>query len=304
VEPVEAAWPLEAEPHALPGLVVLDPVADGTVPSSRPDLQRSIKPHRRPAVAWPEPVVVAGEGVEQASHLPYARRACQPPTMHVADVHRHASEVEIALLFQVEGTLLFMPMPARYSTDELLDAALALFVEGGLHAVTMAGVARAVGAPSGSLYHRFAGRSALLASLWLRAVDRFQEGYLEALTAPVPVGAAHRAAAHVLRWVREHPVEALLLLTHGPDDVLEPDTPAEFTSRHDAARRRLEDALAQLRSRLPGQVSPTRLRFAVIDLPYAAVRPYLQQGQPLPAEVDELVAETLDAVLSDGGESP
>jgi AcrR family transcriptional regulator len=194
-------------------------------------------------------------------------------------------------------------MPARFDADELLDAALALFAEGGLHAVTMAGVARAVGAPSGSLYHRFAGRSALLASLWLRAVDRFQDGYLEALTAPTPVGAAHQAAAHVLRWVGEHPVEALLLLTHGPDDVLAPDTPPELTSRHEAARRRLDAALAQLRSRLPGQVSPTRLRFAVIDLPYAAVRPYLQQGQPLPAEVDQLVAETLDAVLPARGDN-
>jgi AcrR family transcriptional regulator len=196
-----------------------------------------------------------------------------------------------------------MPMPARYSTDELLDAALALFAEGGLHAVTMAGVARAVGAPSGSLYHRFAGRPALVASLWLRAVDRFQDGYLAALTSPDPAEAAHRAAAHVLHWVRERPAEALLLLTHGPDDVLEPDTPVEFSARHDAARRRLDDALARLRSRLPGKVSPTRLRFIIIDLPYAAVRPYLQQGKPLPAEVDRLVAETLDALLPGRGES-
>jgi AcrR family transcriptional regulator len=198
-----------------------------------------------------------------------------------------------------------MPMPARFQTEELLDAALALFAEGGLQAVTMAGVARAVGAPSGSLYHRFAGRPALVASLWLRAVERFQDGYLAALECPDPIGAAHRAAAHVLRWVREHPAEALLLLTHGPDEVLVPNTPAELTSRHDGTRRRLDAALTQLRRRLPGQVSPTRLRFAVIDLPYAAVRPYLQQGRPLPVEVDELVINTLDAVLpSRGNTSP
>jgi AcrR family transcriptional regulator len=197
-----------------------------------------------------------------------------------------------------------MPMPARFRTDEFLDAALTLFAEGGLQAVTMAGVARAVGAPSGSLYHRFAGRPALMASLWLRAVERFQDGYLTTLTCSDPMRAAHRAAAHVLRWVREHPAEALLLLTHGPDDVSGPDIPVELISRHDATRRRLDEALVELRSRLPGPVSSTRLRFAVIDLPYAAVRPYLQQGQPLPAEVDGLVAEALDAVLPGPAKTP
>jgi AcrR family transcriptional regulator len=190
-----------------------------------------------------------------------------------------------------------MPMPNRYSADGLLDAALALFAEGGLHAVTMAGAARAVGAPSGSLYHRFAGRPALVASLWLRAVDRFQDGYLDALSCPDPVLAAHQAAGQVLRWVREHPVEALLLLTHGPDDVIGPDTPVELVARHEAGRERLDDALARLGRSFLGEVSPTRLRFALIDLPYAAVRPYLHQGQPIPTEIDELIAETLDAVL-------
>jgi AcrR family transcriptional regulator len=190
-----------------------------------------------------------------------------------------------------------MPMPARYTTDALLDAALDLFAVGGLEAVTMAGVARAVGAPSGSLYHRFAGRPAMVASLWLRAVERFQEGYLAALETQEPHSAAHRAAGHVLSWVRERPAEARLLLTHGPEDVITLDTPDELRARQQTRQERLDSALAELQRRLPGAASRTRLRCALVDLPYAAVRPYLHQGQPPPDEVDELIAQALDAVL-------
>ena len=55
-----------------------------------------------------------------------------------------------------------MGRPARFAADELLDVALDLAAAGGPEAVTMAGVAEAAGAPSGSVYHRFAGRPALL----------------------------------------------------------------------------------------------------------------------------------------------
>ncbi|WCD85969.1 hypothetical protein KPP03845_102310 [Streptomyces xanthophaeus] len=61
---------------------------------------------------------------------------------------------------------------------------------GGPDAVTMSAVAQAVGAPSGSVYHRFAGRPALLAEVWLRTVEAFQEGYLAQVEAPSEPGAA------------------------------------------------------------------------------------------------------------------
>src|SRR5690349_25083603 len=85
-----------------------------------------------------------------------------------------------------------MGRPARFDADQLLDEALALAAEGGPEAVTMAAVAQRAGAPSGSLYHRFAGRSALLAALWLRTVADFQAGYLTAL---LDDGAAPRDGA-------------------------------------------------------------------------------------------------------------
>ncbi|MEJ7734392.1 MAG: TetR family transcriptional regulator [Polyangiaceae bacterium] len=45
--------------------------------------------------------------------------------------------------------------PAKFDREELLDAALALVAEGGPAALTLAALARAAGAPTGSIYHRF-----------------------------------------------------------------------------------------------------------------------------------------------------
>ena len=46
----------------------------------------------------------------------------------------------------------------------------------GLVAATMAAVAASLDAPIGSLYHRFNSKEELLARLWLRTAERFQEG--------------------------------------------------------------------------------------------------------------------------------
>lgn len=191
-----------------------------------------------------------------------------------------------------------MPMPPRFTTDELLDHALALFADGGMQAVTVAGVARQAGAPSGSLYHRFAGRDALVAHLWLRTVQRFQQGYLQALDDEDPQRAAQRATRHVLRWVRAHPAEGLLLLRHRSSDLIGEHVAADLRDRDERGRRRLEQAIAAWRRRHPAAPDPVRTRFALVDLPLAAVRPYLQSGEPIPSSLDDLVMEALDAILA------
>src|SRR5690349_15476626 len=74
-----------------------------------------------------------------------------------------------------------MPRPQRYDTDGLLDAAAVILASAGPMAVTMSAVARATGAPSGSMYHRFPTRAALCAQLWLRTHERFHKELMEAL---------------------------------------------------------------------------------------------------------------------------
>ena len=105
-----------------------------------------------------------------------------------------------------------MGRPPQHDTDRLLDAAVAVVATHGPRALTMAAVARTAKAPSGSVYHRFPDRPALLAAVWLRTVARFQQGFLRALTHDSPRDAATSAAQHVVDWSRQHPDQAQVLL--------------------------------------------------------------------------------------------
>ncbi|MEV8536492.1 TetR/AcrR family transcriptional regulator [Streptomyces sp. NPDC051211] len=192
-----------------------------------------------------------------------------------------------------------MARPPRFDTDQLLDAALRLATAGGPSAVTMSAVAQAVGAPSGSVYHRFAGRTALLAEVWLRTVERFQEGYFAALRDQTdPRRAARSAARHVVAWSRAHPDEAALLL-YGPGDFGRADWSEEHTRRADAGNGRVFASLGTLAEAL-GARDPReqeRVALAVVDLPLSVVRRHLRAGEPLPPYAEELTEESTAALL-------
>ncbi len=162
----------------------------------------------------------------------------------------------------------------------------------------MAAVARATGAPSGSVYHRFPHRAVLLGELWLRTVERFHEGFLAALTGDDPYQAACHAARHVVDWSRDHPEEARVLL-HGSAEFAEADWPPALAQRAAAANRRLREALRGLAVRLgsTGPPDAERLAIAVVDLPYAVVRRHLSGGTPIPGYAGDLVADAAAALL-------
>ncbi|KOU23395.1 TetR family transcriptional regulator [Streptomyces sp. WM6372] len=192
-----------------------------------------------------------------------------------------------------------MPRPPRFGVDDLLDAAVLLAAAGGPAAVTMSAVAQAVGAPSGSVYHRFPGRPALLAEVWLRTVEGFQEGYLAALDGdPDPHGAARAGARHVVAWSRAHPREAALLL-YGAEEFGR----AGWSEGHrERADRGNEKVFARLGSAgaalgLTGPEGRDRIALALIDLPLAVVRRHLRAGRPLPPHAEDLAEESAAAVL-------
>ncbi|GAA2995257.1 TetR/AcrR family transcriptional regulator [Streptomyces lactacystinicus] len=210
-----------------------------------------------------------------------------------------------------------MARPPRFDSDQLLDAAVRLAAESGPTAVTMAAVAGEVGAPSGSVYYRFPGRSALLAELWLRTVDRFQQGYLAAFGTvlgedldPVPLATtadarqtARAAARQVVAWARAHPQEAALLL-YGPDDFGRADWSEEHRLRADLGNRNVHGALSAL-AVLLGAGSPTedprsveRVVLALIELPLSLVRRHLRAGAQLPEHAEELAEECADDLLA------
>lgn len=193
-----------------------------------------------------------------------------------------------------------MGRPPQHTTDDFLDAAVRIFAAKGVAGVTMSAVAREVGAPSGSIYHRFPGRPALLAAVWLRTLTGFQRGYLEALDREPPVDAAIEAATQVVRWCRAHPAEGKLLY-EGNRALGVDDWPPDDRALADEADRRLETAITKIVRRLRPLTgrSTDELMLALVDLPYAAVRRHLDRGEAPPPRTIDLVTKTTRTLLSD-----
>ncbi|MCI2422573.1 TetR/AcrR family transcriptional regulator [Saccharopolyspora sp. K220] len=191
-----------------------------------------------------------------------------------------------------------MGRPPQHDADRLLDAAVALVAETGPRGVTMAAVARAAGAPSGSVYHRFPDQAALLSALWLRTAFRFQEGFFAALDGQ-PQEAAVAAARYVVKWCRAHPDEAKVLLA-GAGAFGAAEWAESARDRLAAGNAQVEQALADLAQRL-GRTDArghSRVVLAVVDLPYAVVRRYLVRGDPIPALEVGTVADAVRDLLA------
>jgi AcrR family transcriptional regulator len=192
-----------------------------------------------------------------------------------------------------------MGRPALHDTQTLLDVARTIAADRGPASVTISAVSAASGAPSGSLYHRFDGRAALLGQLWLRTTGQFQSDFLAALDSAPGVEGCVTAAVSVVTWCRDHPAEARLLL-RGPEDFAAADWPDPIRRRAAADRRTLSKALRQRAAEL-GEPDPLdRVLLATVDLPLAVVRRHLQAGPraKLPRDADTLVAQTARAILA------
>jgi len=187
-----------------------------------------------------------------------------------------------------------MPRPPRYTVDEILDAAAELLAADGPAAVTMSAVARAVGAPSGSMYHRFATRAQLCGELWLRTEERFQGGFTAALaTSGDTTQRCVAAARFTVGWCRANPVEAQVLLA-GPDALCRTEWSAGLAARRDGLSRALRRSLADLAG------DADRVHAAVVDVPYAIVRRHLLAQQRVPASADQIVEDCARVLIAAG----
>jgi AcrR family transcriptional regulator len=184
-----------------------------------------------------------------------------------------------------------------FNNSDFLDAALALVAEHGPSGVTVAAISARLKSPTGSFYHRFASRDALLAELWFNTVLAFQEGAVAALDA----GDGLRAALHTPAWVRERPDEGRLLLLHHRDDFIHGDWPQTFRDRLAEQGRRGEARLKKLARDTFGRAGPEEVRrtqFLLSEVPVAAVRQHLMRREPPPPIVDELIRTTWHAVVN------
>lgn len=198
-----------------------------------------------------------------------------------------------------------MAPPRKHETDVILDAARALVLDGGPRAASVAAIAKASGAPAGTLYHRFGNRDGILTAAWLRALERFQARALAAGGETATDTAVAMAVAAV-GFARELPDDARLLLTIRPGDLLDDEPDAAFRETLAAMNAPLTERIAVLARQLYGNARPRSVDAvarAVADLPYAVVRRHANDD-PMPRWLEGDVAASALAVLRSFGEAP
>lgn len=187
-----------------------------------------------------------------------------------------------------------MGRPPSFTKEAILGEAKRLVTEGGVEALRMSSIAKALDAPSGSIYHRFPSRDHLAAELWLSTVERFQARFAARLSREgPPIEVAVDAAQSVIDWAGQHPSEAVIL-TWFKRDQLVSGAVAELADRARLLERQMHDALNRLAVRLERPTSLTQ--FAVVGIPYALVRPYV--GGELPDWARAKVAAAVIALLT------
>lgn len=200
-----------------------------------------------------------------------------------------------------------MPRPKLHSSEGILDATRTLVLESGVAAATVAGIAKASGAPAGSLYHRFGSRNTLLAHLWIRAARRSQARFTAAIGSHGdPLEAAVAAALSVYDFAREEHADARLLVSFRREDLIHAPLPPDVGRELRELNRPVERAFADLARRLYGSASKGALEviaLGVFDLPYGALRRRLISGDELPAGLRAQLERAVRAVLDIPGES-
>ncbi len=199
----------------------------------------------------------------------------------------------------------------QFDSETILDAALAEGAASGFERLSASAVARRLGAPSGSLYHRYSNRDAMVAALWLRTVRRFQAAYLAVLAADEPAAKRiHAAIDCVFDWCVRNPSQARLLQCYRREDLLQAATPVQVSREAQG----LNDDLAAAFSRLAGEIDPAspdlaRIQFVCVTLPGAVIRDALRGAQPDTSREQcrigdaqkKLVHEAASALLSADG---
>ena len=189
-----------------------------------------------------------------------------------------------------------------HSTETMLDAARDLLLGGSSRGATIDAIARASGAPTGSIYHRFGSRDELVARLWMRAIYRSQASFLAALEEPDATKAALAGAMSIVDFCEANPADARLLVSFRHDDLVRDVPGGPLADERAKLNRPLERALVALARRLYGRSTKAALNrtfLAVFDLPYGAARRHLIAGAPLPPGLRGDVGRAVAAVLEE-----
>ncbi len=180
-----------------------------------------------------------------------------------------------------------------FSTEAILDAARAVVIERGARGATVDAIARAAGAPVGSIYHRFGSIDELLAQVWLRAVRRSQA---RALAEPVDPGSPLDSAVAVALAMYDHclaePYDTLLLDALGRRELLSRKL-GGLAAELEAANDEILEMMAGLARALYGRADRRGrdlVLLALVDLPHGFAHRQLVSGASTPARRERLPA--------------
>jgi AcrR family transcriptional regulator len=189
-----------------------------------------------------------------------------------------------------------------HSADSILDAARTVLLERGARSTTVAAIASASGAPKGSIYHRFGSQDELLAAMWIRAVERSQAAFIDALDEEDPRAAALAAALSAHDFAVRHPDDARLLASVRRDDLLQRIDAPPLKLRLTELNRPLVAELGKLSRRLfgsPSKANVERTVCAVVDLPLGAMRRHLIARSPIPRTLRGQLEAAVCAALAE-----
>lgn len=193
-----------------------------------------------------------------------------------------------------------MSRPPKFDEEQILAAAGRLIAAHGPAGATIGAIAHAVGAPTGSIYHRFDSRDVLLARVWLRAAATFQDAFFERLASSPPRLAGLSAALYMAQRVREQPQEARLLLLHRREDFVDRGWPIAMRRQASTLERQVETELLGFSGRLCERNDARTVRmitYAVLEAPFSTVRRHVAAQETPPPYVDLLIQATYNAVM-------
>jgi AcrR family transcriptional regulator len=193
-----------------------------------------------------------------------------------------------------------MSRPRLHSDEAIMDAARAVVLSRGARGTTIGAITSQSGAPTGSIYHRFASVDELLARTWMRAMLRVQEALLSS-DEDDPVAATVAGALAVYDFCLRHRDEALLASSFRRSDFVATDLSAEAQSQLEGLNIRIDPFLAALARRLGGQGQQDIALLAVRDLPFGAALPHIRNGTRPPPERRKRLEAAVRAVVNGTG---
>jgi len=200
-----------------------------------------------------------------------------------------------------------MARPAHFPRERILSAARAIVAERSPAELTVAVLSDRLKAPVGSIYHRYRSRDLLLADLWLSTIESFQPEFLHHLEGEDPLEAGLAAVHFACCWVRHHSQEAKLLLRYRREDFIRGAWAEPYRSRAELLKRQGAARIRAYCRRLYGSACARhlrRVRFALSDVPLAALRSSIEGRARMPGDLEALVQDTCRHVLARGSSSP